>query len=118
MDSAVHLLEYIDLIRPQLQPPIGNKLMFSGDLKVMIVGGPNEREDYHIEFGEELFYMLQGSMTLKIVFNYEFIDIVIREGEFFLLPALIPHSPQREANTIGLVFERTRHENEPDTLRW
>ena len=36
----------------------------------------------------------------------------------FLLPAGIPHSPQRPANTVGLVIERQRVEGEKDHLRW
>lgn len=36
----------------------------------------------------------------------------------FLLPARIPHSPQRQANTVGLVVERRRLENELDCLRF
>lgn len=36
----------------------------------------------------------------------------------FLLPPGIPHSPQRPANTVGLVIERRRAEVEQDHLRW
>ena len=35
-------------------------------------------------------------------------DIPIREGEIFLLPPKVPHSPQRPAGTVGLVIERKR----------
>lgn len=45
-------------------------------------------------------------------------DVVVREGEMFLLPGGIPHSPQRKADTIGLVFERARSPSELDSLRW
>jgi 3-hydroxyanthranilate 3,4-dioxygenase len=36
----------------------------------------------------------------------------------FLLPARIPHSPQRPANTIGLVIERYRKPHEKDAFMW
>lgn len=36
----------------------------------------------------------------------------------FLLPGKIPHSPQRKANTVGLVIERERLETETDGLRY
>ncbi|CAB1435638.1 unnamed protein product [Pleuronectes platessa] len=36
----------------------------------------------------------------------------------FLLPARIPHSPQRQANTVGLVVERRRLLTETDCLRY
>jgi len=45
-------------------------------------------------------------------------DIPVREGDLFLLPAGIPHSPQRPAGTVGLVVERRRAEAERDHLRW
>lgn len=99
-------------------PPVCNKLMHSGQLKVMFVGGPNERKDYHIEEGEELFYQWKGDMCLKIIEKGKHKDIHIREGEMFLLPARIPHSPQRQADTVGLVFERMRLKTEFDALRY
>lgn len=104
--------------KSDFNPPVCNKLMHAGQLKVMFVGGPNERKDYHIEEGEELFYQWKGDMCLKIVEKGKHKDVHIREGEMFLLPARVPHSPQRQANTVGLVFERTRLETELDALRY
>ena len=59
-------------------------------------------------------------MVLKVVDNggTEFRDIPIKEGESFLLPANVPHSPQRFNDTIGLVIERDRFSYELDGLRW
>lgn len=100
-------------------PHAGNKLMFgAGQFKVMIVGGPNQREDYHIEEGEELFWMIRGDMSLPIIERGARRVVRIREGEVFLLPGRIPHSPQREADTVGLVLERERLPGEQDGLRW
>ncbi|XP_072122962.1 3-hydroxyanthranilate 3,4-dioxygenase-like [Mobula birostris] len=109
---------WIEEDKPNFNPPVCNKLMHFGQLKVMFVGGPNERKDYHIEEGEELFYQWKGDMCLKILEKGKHKDIHIREGEMFLLPARIPHSPQRQANTVGLVFERTRLKTELDALRY
>merc|ERR1712121_199229 len=79
-------------------PPVCNKMMHNDQLKVFYVGGPNQRADFHLEEGEELFYMRKGDMTLPI----------ITEGAVFLLPGRIPHSPNRGADTVGLVVERDR----------
>ena len=116
-----NLQNWITENRHLLQPPVGNKQIYVGndDFIVMIVGGPNGRKDYHWEEGEELFYQLEGDIQVKIIHEDgtpETIDI--REGEMFLLPPRVPHSPQRPANTVGLVLERTRHAGEIDKLLW
>ncbi len=116
-----NLNKWVDDNRQFLKPPVGNKQIYfeNDDFIVMIVGGPNGRKDYHFEDGEELFYQLEGDITLKII-NDDGTpeDIQIREGDMFLLPPRIPHSPQRPANTIGLVIERYRKEGEVDKLMW
>ncbi|XP_037533456.1 3-hydroxyanthranilate 3,4-dioxygenase [Nematolebias whitei] len=99
-------------------PPVCNKLMHFSQLLIMFVGGPNSRKDYHIEEGEELFFQLKGDMCLKVIENGSHKDVHIKEGEMFLLPARIPHSPQRMANTVGLVVERRRLLTETDCLRY
>lgn len=100
-------------------PPICNKLLHSkGQLKIFFVGGPNQRKDFHLEEGEEFFYMLKGDMCLRVMEKGRFRDISIKEGEVFLLPGRIPHSPQRQANTIGFVAERDRGPEELDCLRY
>jgi len=45
-------------------------------------------------------------------------DIHIKEGEVYLLPPNVPHSPQRGANTVGLVIETVRPEGMEDGLAW
>jgi 3-hydroxyanthranilate 3,4-dioxygenase len=116
-----NLQAWIDDNRDLLKPPVGNKQVYmeADDFIVMIVGGPNGRKDYHWEDGEELFYQLEGDIQVKIINEEgkpETIDI--REGEMFLLPPRIPHSPQRPAGTVGLVLERVRRAGEIDKLMW
>ena len=116
---SLNLQDYVESVRDTLKPPVSNKILFDGaQIKVMVVGGPNQRKDFHIEKGEELFYMLIGDMDLDIVENGQLRRIHIEEGKFFLLPSCVPHSPQRYSDTIGIVFERERFPDELDCLRW
>jgi 3-hydroxyanthranilate 3,4-dioxygenase len=120
----INLKKWVEENRHLLKPPVGNKKIWEDtNFDVFIVGGPNARKDYHINQSEEFFRMIEGDMVLKIVEEGEagepeFRDIHIREGEIFLLPAGIPHSPQREANSVGLVIEHKRPEGVEDALRW
>ena len=101
------LLDWIDDNREHLKPPVCNKQMFEdSEFIVQVVGGPNSRSDYHVDEGPELFYQVEGEMLLKTVQDGEFVDIPIGEGEIFLLPPRMPHSPQRFKDTVGIVVER------------
>ncbi|XP_064411692.1 3-hydroxyanthranilate 3,4-dioxygenase isoform X2 [Latimeria chalumnae] len=118
MELLVNVEKWIEENKRSFLPPVCNKLMHKAQLNIMFVGGPNTRKDFHIEEGEELFYQVKGDMCLKIVENGKHRDVPIREGEMFLLPARIPHSPQRQENTVGLVIERQRLKTETDGLRY
>ncbi|WP_448520346.1 3-hydroxyanthranilate 3,4-dioxygenase [Rhodoflexus sp.] len=112
--------QWIEDHRHLLKPPVGNQQIFTDneDYIVMVVGGPNARKDFHYNEGEEFFYQLEGDMNLRVIEDGKPVDIPIREGEIFLLPARVPHCPQRKANTIGLVIERYRRAGEKDGFLW
>jgi len=117
--STYNLKGWVEENRHLLKPPVGNKMVWKDtDIMVMVVGGPNIRKDYHINPTEEFYYQIEGDITLKVIDNGEKIDIPIRQGEIFLLPPNMPHSPQRPANTIGMVIERRRPEGQDDHIRW
>ena len=116
--KAFNLQQWIDEHRHLLKPPVGNKCIVDGDFIVMIVGGPNQRTDYHWEEGPEFFYQLEGEMVLKVQEDGKMRDIPIKAGEVFYLPPRVPHSPQRMAGSIGLVVERKRLPHEQDGLMW
>lgn len=111
--------KWIDEHRHLLKPPVGNKLVYEdAEFIIQVVGGPNSRKDYHYDEGEEFFYQLEGDITVKIQEDGKAVDVLIHEGEIFLLPPRVPHNPIRGANTVGLVIERKRREGELDGLLW
>jgi 3-hydroxyanthranilate 3,4-dioxygenase len=121
MDSlhAFNFRQWIDANRALLKPPVGNKRVFrDGDFIIMVVGGPNARKDYHVDPGQEFFYQLEGDMVLKTMQDERPVDVPIRAGEILLIPPGLPHSPQRPANTVGLVIERARRPGELDGFQW
>jgi len=117
--APFNLRLWVDQNRHLLKPPVGNKLLFqNSEFIVMAVGGPNSRKDFHHDPGEELFYQLEGDIVLRLVQDGQITDMPIREGEIFLLPPEIPHSPQRPAGTVGIVVERRRGPGELDGFSW
>ena len=100
IQKPFNLTKWIEENRELLKPPVGNKNLYvdSGDYIVMIVAGPNARKDYHYNETEELFYQIEGDIILKTQQDGKMVEIPIYEGEMFLLPAKIPHSPVRAKN--------------------
>jgi 3-hydroxyanthranilate 3,4-dioxygenase len=117
--QPLDLKAWIEEHRHLLQPPVGNKMVWKDrEFLVMVVGGPNLRKDYHINPTEEFFHQIQGDMTLRIREGGRPRDIPIREGEIFLLPPRVPHSPQRPAGTVGMVVEHVRPKGANDRMAW
>ncbi|MDZ4676848.1 MAG: 3-hydroxyanthranilate 3,4-dioxygenase [Oligoflexia bacterium] len=118
--QAIDFKKWIEENRHLLKPPIGNKVIWKDhEFIVMAVGGPNERTDFHVNQGDEFFFQYEGKMTLRVLDPDGHIkDVHIKAGDIYLLPKNTPHSPQREAGSIGLVLERQRRENEIDGLQW
>ncbi len=119
MLPPINFKKWIDDNRHLLKPPVGNQVIYKDtDFIVMVVGGPNARKDFHYNEGEEFFYQIEGNMNLPIIENGKVKNIEIKEGEIFLLPPKVPHSPQRGPNTVGLVIERIRKPDEKDACIW
>ncbi|MEO5931373.1 MAG: 3-hydroxyanthranilate 3,4-dioxygenase [Candidatus Kapaibacterium sp.] len=119
--TPFNLTTWIDEHRHLLKPPVGNAQIWkegNPEFIVMVIGGPNSRKDFHVDAGEELFYQLEGDITVRIVEDGAIREIAINEGDIFLLPPMVPHSPQRGPNTIGLVVERRRRNGEEDGFQW
>lgn len=119
MKAPFNFMQWIEENKERLKPPVCNKQLYDmGDFIIMVVGGPNTRKDYHDDPGEEFFYQLKGDMCLKVMEEGGPRDIIIKEGEVFLLPSHVYHSPQRFENTVGLVIERKRVAGEEDGFLW
>lgn len=119
MFQPLNFQKWIDENRHLLKPPVGNAQVWQDrEFLITVVGGPNKRTDYHVNEGEEFFHQIEGDIVLKIVRDGEFVDIPIRQGEIYLLPKNVPHSPRRAGNTVGLVIERKRLPHERDGFIW
>ena len=116
---AFNLQRWIGENRHLLKPPVANKQIFrDSEFIVMVVGGPNARKDYHLDPAPELFYQLEGRMTLQTMQEGTPIALPMSAGDMLLLPPHVPHSPQRAAGSVGLVIERQRRAGELDGFRW
>jgi 3-hydroxyanthranilate 3,4-dioxygenase len=120
MLAAMDFPKWLDEHRHLLKPPVGNAQIWADtDFIVTVVGGPNQRTDYHDDPYEEFFYQFKGNMTLRILENGKPRDMPIREGGIFLLPPHVRHSPQRpEPDSLCMVIERTRPEGVRDGFEW
>jgi 3-hydroxyanthranilate 3,4-dioxygenase len=118
--SAVNFGQWITDNAPSFKPPVNNKALFTGkDFIVMVVGGPNQRTDFHVDPYEEWFHQIRGNMHIDVVTEEGPRTIHVREGETWLLPGSVPHSPQRpEEGSIGLVVERVREEGTLEKFQW
>jgi 3-hydroxyanthranilate 3,4-dioxygenase len=118
----VHLDRWIREHAKHLTPPVSNKQLFveSQDLVLFVSGGPNTRNDFHVNPTEELFYQVKGDVAVRVrpLDGTPPHDVVIKEGELFLLPRWVPHRPQRPKGTVGLIVEFPRPKGQRDGLRW
>jgi 3-hydroxyanthranilate 3,4-dioxygenase len=115
VSSPFNLRSWIEKNRHLMVPPVGNKYLYSGkDFFVMIIAGPNARNDFHKVNSEEFFYQIKGDIIVKTIEGGRIIDHPVREGDVFFIPPNVAHSPQRGPDTLGLVVERTRPAGETE----
>jgi len=115
----INILKWVEKHRADLKPPVGNKYLYDGeDFFVMVIAGPNARNDFHKTNSEEYFFQLKGDVVVRIIEDGRIKDVIIREGETFFIPGNVPHSPTRPPGTIGVVVERRRPPGETEHLQF
>ena len=104
----------------KFRPPVGHQQVWGeSDLIVTVVGGPNQRTDFHDDPFEEYFHQFQGNASLIVLDRGKFERIHLKQGDVFLLPAHVRHSPQRpEPDSRCTVIERSRPTGALDAFEW
>jgi 3-hydroxyanthranilate 3,4-dioxygenase len=109
VQPPIDLENWIETNRDKFKPPVSNQYLYDGrDFFVMVIKGPNARNDFHQVDSEEYFYQLKGDIKVRIREEDKIVDHLVREGETFFIPPNVPHAPVRPPNTIGVVVERRR----------
>lgn len=113
------LMGWVEKNREKMAPPVCNAAIFQdGNYIINMVGGPNTRTDFHDNPTEEIFYQVKGNAYLNIWDRGQFDRIDIKEGEIFVLPAHLIHSPQRPEPGLCLLIELPRPTGWLDSLQW
>ena len=118
--ASTNFPQWIEENKHLLKPPVGNKQMFptGDDFITMVVGGPNQRTDFHVDPYEEFFYQISGELRVNVMTDDGPATVAVNAGEMWVLPRNMPHSPQRGPNSIGLVIERVREPGVLEKFRW
>ncbi|NBX55321.1 MAG: 3-hydroxyanthranilate 3,4-dioxygenase [Betaproteobacteria bacterium] len=118
--APLNFSQWVQANSQALKPPVGNQQIWkNSDLICTVVGGPNQRTDFHDDPFEEYFHQFKGQASVLIADRGKFERIQLREGDVFLLPAHVRHSPQRpEAGSLCTVIERSRPVGEVDGFEW
>lgn len=115
-----NLMKIIEDNKDLLKPPVNNKVLWEdSEFIAMLIGGPNKRRDFHVDPSDEFFYQVKGNCYVECINDQGEREVVtVGEGDIFMLPAHVPHSPHRTADSYGIVLERKRGEGELEDFVW
>ncbi|RXI98306.1 3-hydroxyanthranilate 3,4-dioxygenase [Anaerobacillus alkaliphilus] len=115
-----NILKVIEDNKDLLKPPVNNKVLWEdSEFIAMLLGGPNKRRDFHVDPSDEFFYQIKGDCYVECINEKGEREVVtVKEGDMFMLPANVPHSPHRVADTYGIVLERKRATGELEDFVW
>ena len=82
VQPPINLRNWIEENADKFKPPVSNRYLYDGrDFFVMVIKGPNARNDFHLVDSEEYFYQLKGDIKVRIREGDRIVDHVVREGE-------------------------------------
>lgn len=114
-----NLMQWAETNGARLKPPVCNAAIFpDGNYIINMVGGPNGRSDFHDNPTEEIFHQIKGNAYLNVWDRGQFERIDLHEGDIFLLPAHLQHSPQRPEPGLCFLVEMVRPQGARDSLQW
>src|SRR5438270_5104198 len=116
VQPPINLGKWIQENRETFKPPVSNRYLYDGrDFFVMVIKGPNARNDFHLVDSEEYFYQHKGDIKVRIREGDRIVDHLVREGEPFCIPPNVPHAPVRPTDASGVLVGRRRPpgEHEP-----
>jgi cyclic beta-1,2-glucan synthetase len=81
--ESTNFPEWIEENKHLLKPPVGNKQMFptGDDFITMVVGGPNQRTDFHVDPYEEFFYQISGERRVNVMSDDGPATVAVHAGE-------------------------------------
>ena len=97
VQPPIDLKNWIEQNADKFQPPVSNRYLYDGrDFFVMVIKGPNARNDLHLVDRQD-FYQLKGDIKVRIREGDRIVDHIVREGERSLSRQMfrIPRSGRR-----------------------
>lgn len=118
--APLNFQRWLDKNEHLLKPPVSNQQVWQdANNMITVVGGPNQRTDFHDDPVEEFFYQFKGDAYLLIWDRGRYEKVTLKEGDIWLMEPHVIHSPQRpNPGSLCLVIEHKRPIGSKDALQW